>query len=158
MGQSVVNELRQLQLKDLNAVRAEVEALHAKGYEQQGQWTLGQMCYHLRIVQDGSLDGYSWWLSLFAPLRPVMRWVMLPKILSGNSPIGLRTLFVFAPPEKVDEQEEVKQFLSSIDRYIAYEEKIKAHPGFGRMSKSELEQVHAAHASHHLRFLKPVKE
>ncbi|MEL6104906.1 MAG: DUF1569 domain-containing protein, partial [Planctomycetota bacterium] len=38
------------------------------GYQMHGNWTLAQVCRHLRLTQDASIDGYPGWMSLFMPL------------------------------------------------------------------------------------------
>ena len=147
-----MTELRKLALASLNDAVTEAKSLLAKGYVQQGNWSLGQICRHLCLVQDPAIDGYPKWFSLFAPLRPLMRFLMLKKILSGQSP-HIRTISNFVPAEGLDDAAEVATYEKSVARIKAHEGKFYPHPGFGNLPRETLFQFHAAHAAHHLRFL-----
>ena len=153
--ESPTSSLRSLHFDHLDAVVEEARSLLQSGYERQGNWSLGQICRHLRLVQDPSVDGYPRWMSLFAFLRPIMRRFMLPKVLSGNSPKGIRTMASFEPPEDLDDAKEVVAFGESVDRFHAHRGEYAPHPAFGRQSRAVIEQIHCAHAAHHLRFLEP---
>tara|TARA_A100001391_G_C5009824_1_gene262955 strand:+ start:354 stop:839 length:486 start_codon:yes stop_codon:yes gene_type:complete len=148
-----MEQLRELHFDDLNAAMEEARSLLASGYQRHGNWSLGQICRHLTLVQDPSVAGYPKWMSLFAFLRPVMRRVLLPKILSGDSPRGIRTASMFVPPADLDDAREVEVFATSVARFQAHLGDYAPHPAFGRLSRARVEQIHAAHAAHHLRFL-----
>jgi hypothetical protein len=79
-----MSELRNLQFNNLEAAVDDARQVSTRGYIRQGNWSLGQICRHLVLVQDPSVVGYPGWMSLFAPLRPLMRWLLLPKLLSGD--------------------------------------------------------------------------
>ena len=150
-----MGDLRELRFSDLTAASREAESLLNCGYERHGNWTLAQVCRHLRLVQDSSVDGYPRWMALFAPLRPVMRRLLLPRIMSGDSPTGIPTTPIYAPPGQLDDTEEVAKFAESVHRFYAHAGPYEPHPAFGRMDRDSLEDIHAAHAAHHLRFLTP---
>lgn len=147
--------LRILKFDSLRAAAEDAQRLLGSGYSRHGNWTLGQICRHLRLVQDPSVDGYPKWMSLFAFLRPLMRRVLLPKALSSNPPQGIRTMGMFEPGDQADDRREVDQFVASCERFIEHSCTYHPHPAFGRLEREDLEQVHAAHAAHHLRFLQP---
>ena len=148
-------ERRKLVFRTLLEAQQECTELFASGYSCTGNWTLGQMCHHLRITQDASLDGYPRWMSLFAPVRPVLRWLMLKRLLSGDSPSGIKTAKIFVPPANIADEKELSSYVQSIERFRSYQGKLHTHPGFGRFSHSEFGQFHACHAAHHLSFLLP---
>ena len=152
---AIASDLRKLQFANLQAASDEAQSLLQSGYDRCGNWSLAQICRHLRLVQDPSIDGYPRWMSLFAFLRPVMRRTLLPRLMQGNSPIGIPTSPVFVPPAELDDADEVLLFHRSVDRFKSHQGNYAAHPGFGRMDRDALETLHAAHAAHHLRFLKP---
>jgi len=150
-----MSDLRTLQFSTLNEAVEEVHRLQASGYVAQGNWSLGQICRHLRLVQDPSVEGYPAWISLFAFLRPIMRRLLLPRVLSANPPRGIRTMSSFEPGDNLDEAEEVERFVASVNRFSAHDGPYHPHPAFGRLAPEQLERVHASHAAHHLRFLTP---
>ncbi len=67
-----MSDLRELQFNNLEAAVDDARQLLATGYVRHGNWSLGQICRHLVLVQDPSVDGYPVWMSLFAPLRPLV--------------------------------------------------------------------------------------
>jgi len=152
-----MNELRDLQLADLDAAIDDARAMLDSGYDSLGNWTLGQICRHLVLVQDPSVDGYPKWMSLFAFLRPAMRRWLLPKLLSGDSPRGIRTASRLAPPGDLNDTAEVEAFSQSVARLKTHVGEFAPHPAFGRQSRERILAIHTSHASHHLRFLLPRK-
>ena len=149
-----MSELRNLQFNDLEAAVDDARQLLAGGYVCQGNWSLGQICRHLVLVQDPSVDGYPVWMSFFAPLRPLMRRLLLPKLLSGDSPRGIRTAPMFVPPGNLDDSAEMEAFAASVDRLVHYSGSFAPHPAFGRLPREKILEIHAAHAAHHLRHLR----
>ena len=110
-------QLRDLHFDDLNAAVEEARSLLRCRYHRSGNWSLGQICRHLVLVQDPSVDGYPKWMLLFAFLRPVMRRILLPKVLSRDSPRGIRTAATFMPRSDVDDAAEVEAFGESVQRF-----------------------------------------
>lgn len=148
-----MSELRSLQFETLGAAVDDARQLLASGYVGQGNWSLGQICRHLVLVQDPSIDGYPAWMSLFAPLRPLMRRWLMPKLLGSDSPRGIRTAPMFVPPDSLDDAAEVEAFSASAERLINHAGEFAPHPAFGRMPRDRILEIHTAHAAHHLRFL-----
>lgn len=149
---------RRLQLETLDDVVCECRSLLADGYVQRGNWSIGQICRHLRLSQDASIDGYPRWTSLFAPSRPIFRWFLLPRLLRGQSPAGMPTLGILVPPNNLIDETELQAFEGSVQRFLDHKGEYRPHPGFGRMDRASLEGLHAAHAAHHLGFLHPADE
>ena len=147
---------RQLKFNTLNEALSEANRLLESGYVAHGKWSLGQICRHLYLVQDGSVDGYPKWFSLFAFVRPVMRMTLLKRLLNGNSPAGIPTAPTFSPPNQLVDAAEITIFEASIERFQNHQGEFHPHPGFGKLPREQLEQLHAMHAAHHLGFLEPV--
>ena len=55
----------------------------------------------------------------------------------------------------VGDNAEVEALAQSVERFRSHEGTMHPHPAFGKLDRQKLEQVHAAHAAHHLRFLEP---
>ena len=148
-----VPERRELQLADLDAVLNECRRLLETGYQRHGNWSLGQICNHLRLTIDANVQGYPTWMMLIGlPLRPLLRRWFLPKLMQGISPVGIRTAGRFVPAQDLSDAEEINLLETSI-RQFRNAESLHGHPGFGQMSKEDFEQFHLVHAVHHLRFL-----
>jgi hypothetical protein len=146
---------RFLELKDLDEVLSECRSLHQMGYRRMGKWSLAQICRHLRMTFDSSIDGYPLWMSFFAPLRPFIRRMMLPRLLRGDSPKGIPTAPMFAPPADLDDAKEIEILTASIHRLQNHQGDFKPHPGFGRMDSEQMKRFHTVHSAHHLGFLVP---
>ena len=147
---------RQLKLQQLPDVVLECEELLRTGYTQSGKWSLGQICRHIRLTIESNMDGYPTWMTVLGyPLRPILRRMALPKLLSGNSPNGVPTAGMFVPPGDLDDRDEVERFKECVTRFVESKAPLHGHPGFGNMTHAEFNHFHAAHAAHHLSFLHP---
>ncbi|WP_404310745.1 DUF1569 domain-containing protein [Neorhodopirellula lusitana] len=144
---------RKLNFDSLDEVIQEAQRLLASGYTRNGNWSLGQACRHMRLTIEANMDGYPWWMSITAPVRPLLRWLVLPKLLRGDSPAGLMTAGMFVPPDDMNDAEEIALLAEAVARFKGYQGRLYPHPGFGRLSHSEFERFHAMHAAHHLGFL-----
>lgn len=146
---------RKLEFATLDDAVNEAHQLLRSGYQRAGNWSLAQACRHLRLTFDASIDGYPWWMSVAWPLRPIIRWLMLDRILRGDSPTGLKTAGMFVPPDNLEDREEFEAFSKSVERFKSHDGYLHPHPGFGKFKKEKLEQFHAAHSAHHFGFLIP---
>ena len=144
---------RELHFETLSQADDECTRLLESGYVKNGNWSLGQTCRHMRLTIDASIDGYPWWMSLAAPLRPLIRWAMLPRLLAGKSPAGLKTPRMFVPSDDAKDAAEVELLRDSIARFVEHDGYLHPHPGFGKLPHGVLEEFHAMHAAHHLGFL-----
>ncbi|MFT5300540.1 MAG: hypothetical protein ACI87E_003915 [Mariniblastus sp.] len=144
---------RAIHFEELDHAVAECERLSQSGYVRNGNWSLGQICNHIRLTIDANMDGYPRWMSLALPLRPILRRLMLPRLMRGDSPSGIKTAGMFVPPADLNDASEIMAFADCVNRFHSHTEALYPHPGFGRLAKSEFEKFHAAHAAHHLSFL-----
>ena len=149
---------RILKFEFLDDAIDECERLLENGYTRSGDWSLAQICCHLRLTIEHNMGGYPTWMKILGyPLRPILRRFMLPRLLAGNSPNGIRTPGVFVPPDNGIDEDEVDQFRRCIEKFMSSNGPMHAHPGFGKMSNEKFNRFHAAHAAHHLSFLHPLE-
>lgn len=145
---------RDLNFRDFYSLVEDVQRLHDRGYHQAGQWDLAQVCGHLTIAFEQSLDGFTFkgpWVvrKLVAPFirRDLFR---KRKIKAGlKAPDG----FVVDPG--TDEEQAVNQFLQMIDRIKGHRGGFHLHPFFEKLNDDQWLQFHLIHAAHHLSFLVP---
>jgi hypothetical protein len=52
------------------------------------------------------------------PLRPFLRWLLLPKLLAGKSPNGFRTAKIFVPADNLDDGHEVDKFKKCVALFL----------------------------------------
>lgn len=147
---------RNLKFACLDESIKECEQLLETGYTRSGNWSLAQICCHLRYTIERNMHGYPMWMTMLGyPLRPILRRLLLPHLLAGDSPKGIRTAGIFVPPNKCVDDQEVDQFTRCVAEFKKMNKSMYAHPGFGRMTNEEFNRFHAAHAAHHLSFLRP---
>lgn len=145
---------RELLLQTSADVNAECDRLLNVGYVRHGNWTLGQICRHLRLTIDANVDGYPWWMTFLGfPLRPFLSRIMLPRLLQGRSPSGVKTAGRFVPAADLDDASEVAALKRCFERYERHRDRLHPHPGFGALTPETFDRFHAAHAAHHLSFL-----
>jgi Protein of unknown function (DUF1569) len=145
---------RELILKDLDEAIIECRRLYESGYEAKGNWSLGQICTHIRLTMESNMRGYPKWMTALGyPLRPALRKFALPRLLAGRSINRVRTAGRFVPDDGLDDATELQLFQVCVKDFINSTEPLHAHPGFGNMSRDKFNSFHAAHAAHHLSFL-----
>ncbi len=145
---------RALEFDRLSNAVDECERLLESGYVRNGNWSLGQICQHMRLTIEANMNGYPKWMTILGfPLRPILSRFALPKLLAGQSPKGIKTAPMFVPPTDVDDVQEVEAFSKCVQRFLADDGELHPHPGFGSMSREKFEKFHAAHMAHHLGFL-----
>jgi len=149
---------RSLIIDNLDLALAECDFLLNNGYTKSGNWSLAQICCHLRRTIEKNREGYPLWMAVAGyPLRPILRWFLLPRLLRGDSPSGVKTAGTFVPGDDLDDVNEVENFRQCVVGFMASDEPLHPHPGFGSMSKEKFGHFHAAHAAHHLSFLHPIR-
>lgn len=143
-----------MNFQHLDDAVAECQRLLQCGYVANGNWTLGQICRHMRVSIEANMGGYPTWMTVLGyPLRPILRTFILPRLLAGNSPKGVKTAGMFVPPSDLDDSAEVDAFAQCVAQFLDSDGKLHAHPGFGKMDREGFNHFHAAHAGHHLGFL-----
>lgn len=147
---------RMLKFDRLDDVMPEVDRL-LEGYERGGNWSLGQICQHLALTMQHSVEGWPWqapWL-----VRRTLGRVMLRNVLRrGAMPEGvpLRWLRVLTPASEPDDRAEAEVLRGTLRYYEGLNALFPEHPVFGRLNQEEWSRLHAIHCSHHLGFVRPV--
>ena len=145
---------RSLDLRDFDAVARDVDSLLAKGYRRAGNWDLAQICDHLSMTMEGSINGFSIqvpWLvrKLVAPIF-YRRIVMTRRLPAGRK--GPASLM---PKPGGDPGEAVRRFKEWLGRVGVHKGDFELHPFFGYLTPEEWRDLHLMHTSHHLSFLIP---
>ncbi len=132
----------------------EIDRLVTHGYEQTGQWTLGQICRHLSYYMRGSLEGYPFMLPWI--IRKLIGRRMLRRLLSdAPMPPGKQTIPASRPPEDINETEAISEALKLLERLQTHTGELHPSPMFGSITLDEARTLHLKHAAHHLSFLVP---
>jgi hypothetical protein len=147
-------ERRRLRFDDFQAVNREVDQLLAHGYTRLSNWSLGQMCEHLAIVLERAVDGFPSMLP--APVRWIIRWVALKKILRHEQMSRSITAPKYMMPgDAVEDRDGVERLKAAILRFQAHTGPYHPSPAFGELSNNEWRDTQLWHAEHHLSYLHP---
>lgn len=145
---------RRLRFDGYEDVLEDVHRLRATEPRALGNWSLGQVCQHLALAMDKSIDSS---LTFRVPLktRLVVR-LLRNRILNGRLPSGFNLPPEGAPllPEPVEVQEGLAALQRAIARLNATTQRVP-HPVFGRMNRAQWDLFHLRHAEMHLSFIVP---
>ena len=91
---------RDLDFRKFTDVYAELNRLVEYGYTKHGNWTLGQICAHLSIFVEGSIEGFKgppvpWYRRMLAPL--FVRWMLKRRRMPAGAKTLKQCLGVLAP-------------------------------------------------------------
>jgi len=121
---------RSLQFENLEQVIAEVDSLLAQGYEKSGNWSLGQICWHMRLTMQSNMSGYPTWMVVLGfPLRPLLRFFGLPRLLAGTSPAGIPTAGMLAPANAMADAAVVDASRTCLNAFALWRQPLPPHPG-----------------------------
>ena len=151
---------RALSFERFDAIRQELDRLERGGYDQAGQWNLGQTAAHLADWIHFSLDGYPTTPWFFRPVLCVARHSFGPRKLretlrNGRMPDGLPTLSETVHPIGDDESAAVDRLRRALDRLEHHTGRIEPSPMFGEVDHATTCHMHRIHCAHHLRLLVP---
>lgn len=145
---------RQLRFESLDELAAEVDRLAAGPVRCLGNWSFGQICRHLAMVMNQSIDGVPFRapfpLGLIAPL--FKSW-----FLNRGFPAGGRfptKAKQYLEPGAVDDAAGVSELRAAIARQNR-ETARQPSPFFGAMTLEDWTKLHLRHAELHLSFVVP---
>jgi hypothetical protein len=145
---------RNLEFRACQEVAAEVDRLHAGGYEKAGTWDLAQVSDHLTYFIQGSLDGFTFrvpWLFKVLFGRLVFRRILSQRRMKAG---------VFTPQKPLpepggDEAAAVARLKQVLQKLEAHQGELQPSPFFGYMTPAQWRELHLIHCAHHLGFLIP---
>ena len=145
---------RSLRFTDFDQVLADAEHLMTTGYDRAGNWNLAQVCHHLAVVFENSMDGFPKLLPW--PVRLIARQFFLPQVLRHETshrraPAAADLL----PPDTEDAAAAIDRLRRSVGRFNAHRGDLARSPAFGTLTPSKWREVHLWHCEHHLSFLIP---
>lgn len=118
-----------------------------------GHWSLGQICDHLARGIDGAIDGLD--LSRHRVKRGLFRKILLACTLRFGIPENYMVDPGIEPTEPVSDEQGIGRLAAAVERYIAHDGPLQAHPLFGKMSREQWDRMHCVHCAHHLSFVVP---
>lgn len=150
-------ERRELRFQNLDEVLADVEHLASGEVRTTGSHTFGQILNHLALSHDVATGRVQ------APPPPLFMKLMMPlmkrmvinsKPLKPGVKLPAKGELFFWPDKDFDVPSAVDYFKQSVDYYKA-NGPLEKHPFFGKISRSECDELNCRHAALHLSFVHP---
>lgn len=148
-----VSGRRNVRYDSLDDLLSEAQSLVSSKTHTLGNWSLGQILWHLGRSMDASVDGFP--MRLPWPLRLCLRVTMKRRLLLRSLPAGLRI------PRKAESQlmpldVDPSLGLKTLRDAIARQQNTAtraAHPALGEITSKEWTQAHLRHAELHMSFV-----
>lgn len=146
---------RRLRFDCYEDILQDVRRLSAGETRALGNWSLGQVCTHLALAIDKSIDST---VTFRVPLKTrILVRIFRKRILTGRLPSGFKL-----PPEGApllpEPDASVSDGLVALERAIARlrsTSKRVPHPVFGKMNPAQWDLFHLRHGEMHLSFIVP---
>jgi hypothetical protein len=143
-------ERRSVSFSSLEEVVSDVEKL-LTGHATVGEWSLGQILYHLataiRLSRRGRPDPVS---------PPVSESLRHDFFYSHRFPEGMQAPHPrLLPPHDADARVQFEELRNAIVHWTKASGPFPAHPLLGAMNKDEWTEFHYIHCAHHLSFAIP---
>ena len=97
-----VKDRREVHYQSFDDLLADAELLAAGEVRALGNWSLGQIYWHLAKSLNSSIDGAGF--SLPAPVRFALKLLAKRRFLTKSLPAGFKTVGAFEPPETSTEE------------------------------------------------------
>jgi hypothetical protein len=143
-------ERRNLTFASLDEIQPDVDRLLA-GHLTVGQWTLGQILFHLatavRLTSLGRPDPTS---------RPFSEALRRRFFRAGRFPDGMEAPHpALVPPADADAMDQAERLRKAIAQFTSANGPFPDHPALGPLDKGEWDRFHCIHCAHHLSFAIP---
>ena len=151
---------RQLKFDCFEDMVSEARSLMESGYDQHGNWTLGQACGHLAEWMRYPLDGYPkpplpiraiFWVTRYT-VAPAMKRKILAEGFKSGSPTAPSSV---PQADAITDSQGLAQLVACVERVTEFDGKLLPSPLFGSMDKEMHMQVALLHAEHHLAYFQP---
>ena len=128
---------RKLAFSNLNEAVEEVESLQQSSFTAVGNWSLEQILDHLNRTMRMATEGPPFFYP--APIRPILRWLIYPKMKSGiQMAAGGPTREALEPDEKKDLNDLVNEFRELSARIMAPDANLAPiHPLMGKFTNEQ---------------------
>jgi hypothetical protein len=144
---------RSIDFSSLDEVLRDAENL-ARGHTTLGNWTLGQILYHLATAIRGSRRRRP-----DAPTRPVDETFRRRMFESRRFPEGVPAPHPkLVPPADANAAVQLEELREAIAQWSVATGPFPDHPFMGPLSKDEWTQFHCVHSAHHLSFVVPSQD
>ena len=145
-------------LDSIQSLREEVVRANQDGHGTTGNWSVGQIYYHLAATFEGSVEGLppGYPSIIRLAIRPFRR-LVTEKKFPRWIPIPAAIRHKLDPPNDAEAAEQYQRLLRSIDQFSSHDGDFPPHPVLGPLSAQEWLGFHIRHCQHHLSFIQTEK-
>lgn len=140
----------------LDEFMSDAESISAAESKTVGNWSIGQILWHLAASMDASIDGTKMkapWLMMVI-LNLFMKNSMLTKPMRPGYKIPASGQDQFAPPESTTPEDGLAKLRTAIERQKSDLSR-GPHMAFGEITREEWDKFHLRHAEMHMSFIVP---
>ena len=135
---------------------ADLATLASGPTEVLGNWSFAQICRHLAVALNGSIDGVPFRASL--PMRIMATLLMKKRFLTKTLPAGFQipvtAKAIVEPGDSVELQEQLTALREAIER-VKTDKTRARHPFFDELTTEQWDQFNLRHAELHMSFVRP---
>jgi hypothetical protein len=150
-----VSGRRTVQYHSHEEVLADLERIAARGYQQLGNWSLGQIAKHQSVAMTTAVDGFPGRVAW--PIRAFAQLFIKRKVLNEPMRAGVKLPAKFAKvlvPDTTGDAEGIDALRTATHR-LQTEPQRHPHGFFGKLSSAEWDKLLLNHAAMHMSFLIP---
>ena len=138
----------------INSLREEIVRVNQNKSGTTGNWSVGQIYFHLAAAFEGSVEGLpsGYPRIIRMALRP-FRWFVTRVKFPRFIPIPSAIRFKLEPPIDADASEQYERLLLAIEKFASHNGNLHPHPILGPLSREEWVGFHIRHCQHHLAFI-----
>lgn len=125
------------------------------GYEQSGNWSLAQICWHLNATTKARLKPGPHPAN--TPEQDGRKEIFAKILATGRLPEGLIAPDVMQPPSDA-ERSAISQFIETLEQVKTHAGPFAPHRLFGNMSDADSRKQILIHSAHHLSHLTPIAD
>lgn len=146
---------RPLTYSKISEVLEDAEQLAKGSYRTTGEWSYGQILWHLGYTFAASFDSFPFKAPLFARLlvAPFIKQKVLTRPMKPGLKLGPYAASMI-PPADVSTEDGLAKLRDAIKRFESSSPD-QNHPFFGKMTSDEWVLLHLRHAELHLSFVWP---
>ena len=143
------------ELESIEMLREEIIRVNENAIGTTGNWSIGQIFFHLAAAIEGSVEGLPPSYSRFTrTIIHQFRWIFTRIKFPPWIPIPPSIREQLEPPADAVVAEQYQRLLQAMDKFSAHVGDYPPHPVLGRFSKQEWIGFHIRHCQRHLAFIK----
>ena len=143
------------QSESIDSLRKQIADVNVNECGTTGNWSVGQIYFHLAAAFEGSVEGLPPGYPAVARMviRP-FRWFVTRVKFPRWIPIPSAIRHKLQPPTDAVASEQYERLLQAIETFASHDGDFPPHPVLGPLTQQEWIGFHIRHCQHHLSFIR----